>query len=178
VTGLANTFIASGYNLKALVRAILLHPQFLAPAARNALVRSPIEWFVAGQKAIRLPATLTHPEWFLSSMGQEPFQPPNVSGWKQNAYWISTSTYWSRGAWAGHVRWEASRQGLFAGFETMTPAALVQAGFDRFGIVEPDPQTRRVLEAFVLGERTARRSWAVHPNLITLLLLSPDFQVA
>jgi hypothetical protein len=54
----------------------------------------------------------------------------------------------------------------------------VQTGFDRFGIVEPDPQTRRVLEAWVTGERKAGRGWAVHPNLITLLLLSPDFQVA
>ena len=43
---------------------------------------------------------------------------------------------------------------------------------------DPDPQTRRELEAYVVGERAARRGWAVHPNLITLLLLSPDFQVA
>ena len=178
VTQLANTFIASGHDLKALVRAILMHPQFLAPAARNALVRSPIEWFVAGQKAIRLPATLTHPEWFLSNMGQEPFQPPNVSGWKQNAYWISTSAYWARGAWAGFVRWKASESALFAGIEKMTPAAAVQLVFDRFGIVEPDPQTRRVLESWIVSERAAGRGWAIHPGIVTLLLLSPDFQVA
>ena len=66
----------------------------------------------------------------------------------------------------------------FAGFETMTPAVIVQTAFDRFGIVEPDPQTRRVLEAWVVSERAAKRGWAVHPNIITLLLLSPDFQVA
>jgi uncharacterized protein (DUF1800 family) len=178
VTQLATAFIASGYSLKALVRAILLHPEFRAPAARRALVRNPIEWMVAGQKAVKLPATLTHPEWFLSYMGQEPFKPPNVAGWKQNAYWISTSAYWARGAWAGHIRWEASRAGLFTGIEKLTPAAAVQLGFDRFGIVEPEPQTRRVLEAWVTSERLAGRAWAVHPNLITLLLLSPDFQVA
>jgi hypothetical protein len=178
VTELANQFVASGHDLKALVRSILLHPEFRSPAARRALVRSPIEWLVAGQKAVKLPAAVTHPEWYLANMGQEPFRPPNVSGWRQNGYWISTSAYWARGAWAGYVRWKASETGVFAGVENLTPQLAVQTAFDRFGVVEPDPQTRKVLEAWVTAERSAKRGWSVHPNLITLLLLSPDFQVA
>jgi uncharacterized protein (DUF1800 family) len=178
VTELANKFIAAKYDLKALVRAMLLHPQFLSAEARAPMVRSPIEWFVAAQKALQMKAADSHPEWWLSGMGQQPFLPPNVAGWKQNGYWLSTSAYWSRGAFAGNVRWKARDAGIFADVEDMTPAEAVQAGFDRFGIVKPDPQTRQVLEAWVAGERTARRGWAVQANLITLLLLSPDFQVA
>lgn len=120
----------------------------------------------------------THPEWTLRAMGQAPLNPPDVSGWKQNAYWISTSAMWARGDWAGWMRWVASEKGMFEEVLSMTPQAAVQFAFDRFAIVDPAPRTRTALEQFVVSERAANRSWAVKPNLIALLLLSPDFQLA
>ena len=39
--------------------------------------------------------------------------PPNVSGWRQNGAWISTSAQWAKGSCAGCVRWEANDAGVF-----------------------------------------------------------------
>ena len=43
----APAFIASGMNVKALLRAVFLRPEFRLATTRTALVRSPVEWMVA-----------------------------------------------------------------------------------------------------------------------------------
>ncbi len=178
VADLANQFIAADLNVKALVRAIFLRPEFLTPATRTALVRSPAEWIVASLRATGLATAAANPQWASGDMGQALFHPPNVSGWRQNGYWVNTSALWARGGWAGYLRWVAADADVFAGVETMTPAVAVQSAFDRFGITEPSPATRAAMERWVQGEQAAHRPWAVKPNLVTLTMLSPDFQLA
>ncbi|MCU1454577.1 MAG: hypothetical protein JWN46_2723 [Acidimicrobiales bacterium] len=175
---LAAVFMASGMEVKALARAILLRPEFRAPASRGALVRSPIEWIVATMRAVGLTAAQLHPEWWIPRLGQELYNPPNVSGWRQNAYWISTSTMWGRGSFAGNVRWDANGAGVFAGAGDLSPAAATSLALDRFGIDDPSAATRQHLEHYVAGEQTADRRWAVPPGLVTLTMLTPEFQLA
>jgi uncharacterized protein (DUF1800 family) len=178
VDELATGFIASGMNVKALLRIIFLHPDFRLPTTRTALVRSPVDYLVATIRMTGLPIGITHPEWWVEPMGQRLYAPPNVSGWKQNAAWISTSAQWAKGSHAGYVRWKANDAGLLATTGTMTPAAATQAAFDLFGINEPSPVTRQKIEAFVAGEQAARRNWAIPPGLVALAMLSPDYQLA
>lgn len=177
--GLADDFVASGMQIRALVRAIFLHPEFRSPAVRTGLLRSPVEWIAATMKVCGLPASTLRPEWWIERAGQRLYTPPNMGGWKGGAGWVSTSTTWGRARWASHARWIAAEQGgVLGGVGRMTPAAAVQAGFDLFGIDDPSPVTRQALEAYVRGEQAARRQWAIQPNLIALLIMSPDFQVA
>lgn len=178
VDELASAFINSGMNVKALLRAVFLRPEFRLATTRTALVRSPIEYLVATMRALQMDAAALHPEWWLEPMGQTPYQPPNVSGWKQNAAWISTSAQWAKGSFAGWARWVANEAGVFAGAGSLTPAAAATAVFDRFGIEDPSPLTRKRIEEYVAREQTAKRTWAIPPNLVTLALLSPDFQLA
>ena len=56
-------------------------------------------------------AATVHPEWWLERLGQPLYQPPNVSGWRQNGAWISTSAQWAKGAFAGWARWKANEAG-------------------------------------------------------------------
>ncbi|WCO68464.1 DUF1800 domain-containing protein [Iamia majanohamensis] len=175
---LAGAFVASGMQVRALVRALFLHPDFRAPATRTGLVRSPVEWVAATMRALGLPAAVLHPEWWVERCGQRLYAPPNVGGWRGNEGWISTSTAWGRAAFASHTRWKASDAGVFAGYGDLAPAVAVQRALDRFGIDDPSPVTRSSLEAFVAGEQTARRRWAVTPGLVALTMLSPDFQMA
>jgi uncharacterized protein (DUF1800 family) len=62
----------------------------------NSMVRSPVEWFVATCKALRItPSQLTNPGQvmnFLNSMGQLPFDPPNVGGWPFDSAWLSAAS--------------------------------------------------------------------------------------
>jgi uncharacterized protein (DUF1800 family) len=178
VDDLAAAFIASGMNVKALLRAVFLRPEFRLATTRTALVRSPIEYFVAAMRALNMDAATLHPEWWLGEMGQNPYQPPNVSGWRQNGAWISTAAQWKKGAFAGWARWKASDAGILAGTGSLAPAAAATAAFERFGIEDPSALTRQRIEEYVAREKAAGRSWSVPPNLVTLALLSPDFQLA
>ncbi|QXC63513.1 DUF1800 domain-containing protein [Aquihabitans sp. G128] len=178
VDDLAAAFIASGMNVKALLRVIFLRPEFRLASTRTALVRSPVEWLVATMRATGLDAATLHPEWWLEPLGQTLYAPPNVSGWRQNGAWISTSAQWAKGSHAGWVRWKANEVGILSTTGSMTPAAAAQAAFDRFGINEPSALTRQKVEAYVAGEKAANRSWAIPPNLVTLAMLTPDFQLA
>lgn len=175
---LAGAFMASGMQVRALVRVIFLHPDFRAPATRTGLLRSPAEWMAAAMRALDLPSSVVHPEWFLERCGQRLYTPPNVGGWRANEGWISTSTAWGRASFAGYLRWKASDAGIFGGYGDLAPAVAAQRALDRFGIDDPSPVTRASLEAFVAREQTARRRWAVPPGLVALTMLSPDFQMA
>ncbi len=102
---------AKDLDVTALLRAILLHPTFISPAARQGLIKTPIEWIVGAARAFRLnadlelqsgpvgaPAATGRPAIgaLLTLLAQEPFNPPNVGGWPQNGYWLNTATSLAR----------------------------------------------------------------------------------
>jgi uncharacterized protein (DUF1800 family) len=178
VAPLADGFRANNLSILWLVREILRSDAFWSPAARYALVRNPTEWFVAGMEALGLPPSVCHPEWWMEGTGQQLFYPPNVAGWKQNSYWISTASGWARTGWGSYLRWQANEAGIFAGIQSQTAAAIVNQAFERFGIVDPSPTTRAALEAWVTRAKAENHSWSIPPNLVLLLLASPDFQLA
>jgi uncharacterized protein (DUF1800 family) len=178
VDTLATSFMATDLDVGKLLRTIFLRPEFLSSTARGALVRSPIEFVAATMIYTGLQAKAVHPEWWLDGMGQEPFYPPNVSGWKQNAYWISSSAFWARAAFVRNIVWQAVDSTAFlAGTAQHTPAEAAQMAFNAVNIDVPSTTTRAALEAFVTAERAAS-GWAERPNLATLILLSPEFQLA
>jgi uncharacterized protein (DUF1800 family) len=180
VADLALGFRASGLSIRALVRAIFLRPEFREAATRTALVRSPVEWFVALTGALGIDESHSHPEWWLPSMGQFLFNPPNVSGWKQNSYWMSSATWWRRGECASYLRWVATD--LAYGYDalpdlswTSTPTQVSAALFSLFGITDPSPATKAVIEGWVTGLAGTEERWSIRPHAIPLVALSPDF---
>lgn len=175
---LAGAFVGSGMQIKPLVRAIFLRPEFRSPAVRTGLVRSPAVWIASTMRSLGLRSADVDPQWFLERCGQRLYAPPNVGGWRGNDGWVSTSTTWGRAAFASHCQWKAQERNVFAGAGSLTPAAAAQRGFDRFGVDDPSPVTRAAIEAYVRNEQTARRGWAVDWSLVVLLMLSPDVQMA
>jgi uncharacterized protein (DUF1800 family) len=170
-------YLAGGYEVKRLLRSIFLHPQFWSEQARTGLVRSPTEVIVAALKATGIRAKSAHPEWWAHDMGQALLYPPNVSGWRPNAYWISSTALWARAGFARYLTWQAWEKGVLKGSERHAPADAVQRAFDVFGVDRPSTTTRQALVDWVVAERTAH-GWAEVPNLITLSMLTPDFQLA
>ncbi|MGH9300674.1 MAG: DUF1800 domain-containing protein, partial [Acidimicrobiales bacterium] len=78
-------------DLSALMQAVFTHPQFLSDQARSGLIKQPVEWVVGAQRALRTTLGIPATEATLAALGQVPFAPPNVGGWPQNGYWLSTS---------------------------------------------------------------------------------------
>ena len=115
VDELATTFRNANLDIKALLRAILVHSEFWSPAARHGLVKSPVEFMVDLMKRTGVTPDEAGCRWQSARMGQVLFEPPDVSGWKQNNYWVSTATVWGRGDFVSHLRWTARDKGVFDG---------------------------------------------------------------
>ena len=67
-------------NLANLVRGILLRPEFYAVAAKQGLVRTPIEFIVALCYYTGIEPGELGVAWRAESTGQPLYQPPNVAG--------------------------------------------------------------------------------------------------
>jgi uncharacterized protein (DUF1800 family) len=173
----ANTFAASDMEIKPLIRAILMHPQFRSEQAKNGLIRSPIEYVVATMRITGLDCSQAHPEWSLRLMGQEPFMPPNVAGWKQNRYWVNSAAMWAKSNFAGNIRWRLFEQDKLANSNAKPAAQAVDDALALFGLQTPSNTTRNALIGYVENERQAT-NWAERAGLLMLPMLSPEFQLA
>jgi uncharacterized protein (DUF1800 family) len=92
VKRLAAAFRAD-YQLKPLLRSILLSAEFRDPANRGALIKSPIDLIVGTVRVLGLPVPeKTQLVRMMQGLGQSPFDPPNVKGWPGGESWVTTYT--------------------------------------------------------------------------------------
>ena len=93
LAALAQLYVSSGYQVRPVLEAILLHPQ-LHEGPR--MVKPPAV-FVAGMlRALRRAIDTEAWVWLMEGAGQRLFYPPDVSGWNDDR-WLDTSTV--RGRW-------------------------------------------------------------------------------
>lgn len=127
---LARRFLASGLSIKELVRDVLLAPEFYSEKCLRRQVKSPIDFTVSvarqlgsGEIAMqRIQSAIANPienpetginnglvralaapfaiRQSTKSMGMELLYPPDVSGWRIGAYWITSATMMERMRWA------------------------------------------------------------------------------
>jgi uncharacterized protein (DUF1800 family) len=178
VDALAATLIASNFEIKPVLRALFLRPEFYAPEAKTGLVRTPVEYFTAVMRATGLAAVDIHPDWWLDDMGQELYNPPNVSGWRPNGYWISAAAAAAKASFADWLTWKLKDAGFLADSKTKTPADAVAAALAAFAIHQPSAHIVQVLTDWINTQRAAKVSWAEQKYLPLLVLLSPDLQLA
>ncbi len=179
VDSLAATFRAENLNIAELVRAILTHPEFWGDESRFALVKSPVEYVGSLVKRTGVPVEGQQYHYLMSGMGQVLFEPPNVAGWKNNGYWLSTATAWGRARFATFMRWKIDDVGFLdsiVGGEN--PAAIAGRIISELGIVEPSPATVAEIAAWAQRCQSNGLRWSLQPNGFLLGALSPDFQLA
>ncbi len=124
-------------------------------------------------------AMITLADSYMAAMGQELFAPPTVAGWGQNAYWLSTARTWGKAAFAAPPPRDGQRLGSpLADTPSMAPADAATRAFAQFGIVPPAGNTRRVVEGYITKARAAKQGGNVPADLVQLILMSPDFQLA
>jgi hypothetical protein len=173
----AAEFVAGDMGLASLLRAILRHPDFWAPANRRAIVRSPIEWVVDVLKRTGVPRDDIGFGWLLPATGQTLFEPPNVAGWGTHGYWVSTAGSWGKGRFASSLRWHDHFDTRFAGLSSLDRAAAVDYLLGEFGISDASAHSRDRLGAWFDAAK-ARHRWSLKHNAVVITALLPEMQVA
>lgn len=175
---LTQSLIAANLNVKAFLKVVFLRPEFRVSSTRTALVRSPIEWEAAILRATGLPVEQLGIEKYQQRLGQVLYRPRNVSGWRQNRAWISSSAVWAKGEISSVLRTKLQAAGTFTAWNALSVPDAVDAALARFGIDEPSSASRTRLEAYLAGERSAGRSGTASAGLGALITLTPDFQLS
>jgi uncharacterized protein (DUF1800 family) len=131
---MARAYRESGYEIRPMLRELMVSPEFYAPASRGNHIKSPVQLLVGACRQLQLdvePTPLLAE--MTAAMGQELFRPPNVKGWPGGKDWISTGTL----AMRYHLP-----ESLLDGQE---PSGLEPIGRERFIALPADAAARRDL---------------------------------
>ena len=179
VESLAAVLLDGGLEIRPWVRAMLLRDEFYASDVQRGLVRQPVDFVVAVMAATGLRSADLDPQWFVEGMGQVPFAPPNVAGWKTNSYWTTASQFGSRGEFARNVTWRLRDGGAHEVADGRTPAEAVDAVAAMFGL-SLSTATRSALIDWETGQRAVEpwTGWWESTNLLTLMMTTPEMHLA
>ncbi|MCU1394065.1 MAG: hypothetical protein JWM34_2493 [Ilumatobacteraceae bacterium] len=168
---------AANWDIKALLKSMFLRDEFYATTATQGLVRSPVEWVVAMLYQTGLRSTDLDPQWYVGYMGQTPFNPPNVAGWKSNAYWINTTTIGARAEFAQGVTWHLRDQ--YDGITSMSITDAVTTMVNLFGLAPLSATSQAALTGYLTAQRAAvHNDWWEPTNLLTMSMMAPEMHMA
>jgi uncharacterized protein (DUF1800 family) len=181
--------LSADFGIEPWLKAMLTHTAFYSDEVKRGLVRSPVEYVVAGLHAIGRRSHEAAPLWLMQGMGQRPLFPPNVSGWKHNRYWVNASAmskrvetarsfgwralggYWDEG---GQIRLQGgtiSRTEVIDGYRDR-PLELLDRLTELMGV------TLTASSRAALGSLSQQMSRWERSDLVPLILMAPDLHVA
>ena len=189
VEAMAGAFLAANYDIKAMVKALLLRPEF--SDGPGLTIKAPAEFVAGTMRLLHLTAAPTpaaQPKrkdfdeivTACNDMSQELFEPPNVAGWKGGAAWANTAATLARYNFAARmgklVTDNAVRTVLdSAGGEPRDTAPL---WMHRLGLLALYPSTEEALGRYLDASTAAKTDAGVRTRgVLTLLLASPDFNL-
>jgi Protein of unknown function (DUF1800) len=160
---------------------MFLRTEFYAPAAKQGLVRSPIEFFVSFMRASGLRSADVRPMQWSGGFGQEPFNPPNVSGWRPNRYWLSTGAADAKVSWASRMTWQLSDQhrDIFHDLGSLPIPQAIDIALSRVGITDVSANSKAAVTTWLTQQRAALYDdWYERLGLSIFVLLLPELQLA
>jgi uncharacterized protein (DUF1800 family) len=187
LASLEGVYTGSGYSIRAVVEAILQHPDFYEGPE---LVTPPVVYNAGLLRAIGRPIDTTAWAWLSANAGQQLFYPPNVSGWDFGD-WIDTSTVKARWEMASYVTsktypnpWPAQGEPQYSATED--PTTALSGALAYWSNPQLSGESARCIAAFAqscLSEPLAQ--WqqspfrAMRQNALRMLIAtSPDMQVS
>jgi uncharacterized protein (DUF1800 family) len=97
VNRVASVYLQSGYDMRAVMREVLLSPEFQDESAYFARYAWPVELVVRALKDVGWTGyTVNDALTPLSNMGQILYEPPDVAGWDLGESWFSTGAMLAR----------------------------------------------------------------------------------
>lgn len=97
----AALFATSEYEVRPLLEALFLDPEFYRDEIVGARVQGPIEWTVAAVRKLGIEPPAGYVEQAAAAMGQRFYGPPGVEGWPQGEAWITGDALFARGNHVG-----------------------------------------------------------------------------
>jgi uncharacterized protein DUF1800 len=96
---LGRTFRENRYQIKPLLKRILLSRDFYSEPSTATQIKSPVHLVMSTYKKLGLTEVPTIPDFgrMTSGLGQSLFDPPNVAGWAGGRTWVTPSTLLERG---------------------------------------------------------------------------------
>jgi hypothetical protein len=188
LASLQGLYLASGHSIRAVVEAILCHPDCLGGPE---MVSPPVVYNAGLLRAIGRPIDTTAWSWLCASAGQQLFYPPNVSGWDFTR-WLDTSTAKARWEIANYVTaesnvnpWPAEGEARYSESED-GPTALAGA-LSYWGSPPLSAESSQSIAGFAQSALQGRiqAKWqnspyrAMRQNALRMLIAtSPDMQVS
>ncbi|MDQ2800191.1 MAG: DUF1800 domain-containing protein [Armatimonadota bacterium] len=188
-------YFHSGYDMRAVVGAMLTSPVFYSPAAYYNKIKSPAEFTVTTLRCLDASMSAANNNLFgaMRGMGQELFNPPNVKGWLEGQAWINTMTVLARINFVSQLTNEMSRRGMVAD----SLRGCLQAMGENGPLSTPDQLVDAVWGALLPGHTPSPKTRAAlidyvrdgaHPDqahfdrsaqgLLTLVLSAPEYHLA
>jgi uncharacterized protein (DUF1800 family) len=97
VEDLAAQFRGDDYQLRPLLRTLLLTDEFWAPSQWGTLVKSPVELAVGTARLLGVdPSAAAQVASAVQPMGEQLFNPPTVKGWPSGDAWLTSATLVAR----------------------------------------------------------------------------------
>jgi uncharacterized protein (DUF1800 family) len=176
---LAQVFLNSDLSISAVMKAILTSDAFFSDAAKHGLVRTPTEYLVELLYRSKVKPEDAGLSWHSDAMGQVLFNPPNVSGWRPNSYWLNTSAISGRADAARDLTWHLRDKGGFDELYKMTTPQAVDYVANFFGVTLT-AQTRNALMAAYDAEKASVKwdDWNAPTNLLTMVMVCPEINMA
>jgi uncharacterized protein (DUF1800 family) len=195
VQDMAAAFAGSKFEIKPMVRALLLRPEFIDSAALT--IKSPTELVagtIRGLDLARVPAPKAGSADFegfdgfgfddfvdsCGAMGQELFDPPNVAGWKGGTSWANTATTLARYNFAAKVGKLVTDDAVGAVLAAAGGEPRETAGpwMHRLGLLELLPTTSAAIDRYLSDSAGAGTDAGTRARgVLTLLLASPDYNL-
>lgn len=178
VAKFSKVFRESDLNIETLLRAIMNSEEFYSEKAVRRLMKNPIDFVVASARSLgigalamdRIADAIKNPlntenvanaralfgltpalavRQSTGSMGMEVMRPPDVSGWKGGANWITSATMVVRIGWADTLFLPGGagpgQFGAFAG-ATGRPGAVAALGIQAWPLLRNDPTPEGVVK--------------------------------
>jgi uncharacterized protein (DUF1800 family) len=184
LASLQGLYTSSGYSIRAVVEAILQHPDFYEGPE---LLTPPVVYNAGLLRSISRPIDTTAWAWLSANAGQQLFYPPNVSGWDFTR-WLDTSTAKARWEMASYVTSKTYPDpwGQPQYSATEDPATALESALAYWANPLLSAESRQCIATFaqsVLKEPLA--SWekspyrAMRQNALRMLIATaPDMQVS
>lgn len=189
VDAMAAAFVTSNYDIKAMVKALLLRPEF--SDGPGLTIKSPAEYIAGTMRLLRLtgaPTPSSQPRRrsldeiasACADMGQELFEPPDVSGWKGGAAWANTAATLARYNFAARIGKLVTDNAVRTVLDSAggQPRDTAPLWMHRLGILSLLPSTQASIERYLEASNAAKTDPGVRTRgVLTLLLASPDFNL-
>jgi uncharacterized protein (DUF1800 family) len=185
VNRIANVYLQSRYDMRAVMREVLLSPEFQDQSAYFARYAWPVEYVVRALKDVGWAGYSVNDALTpLSNMGQILYEPPDVAGWDTGQSWFATGAMLARmnfaSSLAGNQKFKLATAVKDAG-AGKTPEAMLAYFGDQIVTAPQDSSVAVELNNYLhsTGAWTGSDAQlqAKASGLVHLIVGSPEYQL-